>query len=76
MIVEVNGSRFDVQHGGSGYAHTKYRVTLLEGSWPSDRDLLTLCDNHDGTMSERHYGGVVSPIDNKPNERYVKVYTD
>lgn len=70
--VEWNGAKFTVQFKRKGYAHDDYTVILDEGEWPSDDDLLTICDG-DIPPHARHFGGTVSKSGNKAS---VTVYTD
>lgn len=56
----------------NGLSTSYFDVTLDEGEWPSDEDLVTLCDG-DIPPKSRHFGGTV----NKGTEKAtVSVYTD
>jgi hypothetical protein len=46
-------------HGKVGYAMDGWFVTLVEGEWPDDGELLCLCDR----MSAESFGGNVEPIE-------------
>ena len=56
-----------------GHSQCEYTVRLDLGQWPSDKDLITVCD---GTIppEERHFGGRVEHL---PNDlKHVVVYTN
>lgn len=59
------------------YGRHTYAVKLHSGDWPSDDDLITICDNYKGqwpvSTSVRHFGGNVS---RSGNSATVNVYTD
>ena len=63
-----------------------YRVTLLEGDWPSDRDLITLCDSSQQVLNvcqeeetlnavRSHFGGQVEKTSNE-KVKVVHVWVD
>lgn len=62
--------------------HKVFQVRLLDGFWPSDDDLITICDNGTGLNVKTHrfhFGGNVSRTRaNSKNDpiRMVVVYTD
>lgn len=59
----------------SGYSTRSFVVTLVHGEWPSDTDLVTICDNRSFDCSHvRHFGGHVSGI--SKSEKLVSVYVD
>jgi hypothetical protein len=51
-----------------------FDVTLISGDWPTDSDLITHCDNRNGSLVVQHFGGVVKTTDS--NCRQVAVYVD
>ncbi len=50
----------------------EYDVVLCSGEWPSDEDLITICDGHFPEVS--HFGGKVMKCDTL--RRFVAVYVD
>jgi hypothetical protein len=84
VVVTYNGTKLEIQSDGHGYAHSKYIATLLEGEWPKDDDLVTLCDDHgfegpdygDELPTRRHFGGEVHSHGLDGKQKRVKVYED
>ena len=71
--IVYQGTRLNVERSAGGRANADYDVTLIEGSWPSDKDLITLCDN-DHPSNPRHFGGRVTQTGAKTKR--VTVYVD
>lgn len=71
---EWNGAKLSIKMTYHGSATHGFHVDLVEGEWPSDGDLVTLCDG-DTPPNFRHFGGMVrkSP-DGK--SAHVDVYVD
>lgn len=67
------GSRFEVSKRAL-YRRTEYRVRLLEGSWPSDKDLVALCDSDFASTRVSHWGGGARDLTD--NVKEVVVYID
>ena len=57
-----------------GYARKTYRVTLLEGEWPPEGEIITFAD--DGALGGRphHFGGHIT--DTGERMKTVAVYVD
>jgi hypothetical protein len=71
---EYNGSQLSIKMTYHGYSEHRFHVELASGKWPSDNDLITLCDG-DTPPSSRHFGGRVSKsTDGKAAD--VTVYVD
>ena len=56
---EYNGSQLSIKMTYHGYSEHRFRVELMGGEWPSDDDLITICDG-DTPPHSRHFGGRVS----------------
>ena len=58
----------------TSYARKTYRVTLLEGEWPPEGEIITFAD--DGALGGRphHFGGFVTYVDD--HTMTVAVYVD
>lgn len=69
------GSRFECRVKERGHAHTRYQVRLLSGQWPSDGDLISLCDNDFTGLECCHFGGSVFR-GKRDNIREVTVHID
>jgi hypothetical protein len=73
-VREYNGSRLSIKMVYHGYSEHRFHVELVGGEWPSDNDLITLCDG-DMPPHSRHFGGRVSKsTDGKAAD--VTVYVD
>lgn len=76
--VTVKGERgnayLTIHDKGRSQGRSTHLVRLDAGEWPTDEELLSICD---GTVPPvtNHFGGRISKIANS-NERYVTVYTD
>lgn len=57
-----------------GIANQYYIVQLISGEWPSEKDLITYCDNHSLSLHQSHFGGNVRVLTD--TQRYVTVYVD
>lgn len=82
MIREISyqGARLHATQQHSALTHAKvFLVQLIEGQWPGDDDLITLCDG-DIPPERNHFGGKVSPLITEKGEskdcKIVKVFTD
>jgi hypothetical protein len=65
-MLKLNGAKIEIKNINSRYGRTEYSIELIEGNWPSDDDLITLCDNHhNGTMTVHHFGGSVRKTSGK-----------
>lgn len=74
IMREYNGAKLAIKSNYHGYATHSFHVDLVEGDWPSDGDLITLCDG-DTPPRSRHFGGrVQKSADGKSAE--VDVYVD
>jgi hypothetical protein len=80
LVVTFKGSRLRFRDGRNGYAHKSTEVDLLDGDWPSDRDLITLADGDEPNddpeqrYGARHFGGSVTRT--TPTSAHVVVHTD
>lgn len=54
-----NEAKLTIKKTRSWLSTSKYEVTLDEGEWPSDADLMTLCDG-DVPPLVRYFGGSVT----------------
>ena len=73
-MCEWNGAKLRISMVYHGAARKSFSVELVEGKWPSDGDLITLCDG-DTPPHARHFGGVVrKSLDGKSAS--VDVYVD
>jgi len=71
---EWNGAKMRIRMTYHGRATHSFHVDLVEGEWPSDNDLVTLCDG-DTPPNSRHFGGTVrKSADGKSAQ--VDVYVD
>ena len=71
---EYNGAKMKIDMTYHGYSEHRFHVELVEGEWPTDNDLITLCDG-DTPPASRHFGGHVRKgPDGKSAE--VSVYVD
>jgi hypothetical protein len=71
---EWNGAKLSIRRTYHGCAEHRYHVELAGGEWPSDGDLITLCDG-DTPPHSRHFGGTVRKnADGKSAE--VSVFVD
>lgn len=52
-------SRIRIEFKSRGYSIHKYNVELLEGEWPNDSAIITLCDGGDPDKPPCHFGGHV-----------------
>lgn len=57
-----------------GRANQYYIVQLISGKWPSDRDLITYCDNRNLSLHACHFGGSVRIMTDTHKD--VTVYVD
>jgi hypothetical protein len=72
--LEWNGAKLTVRMTWRGSSTHIFHVDLVGGEWPSDGDLVTLCDG-DTPPNARHFGGeVLKSADGKSAE--VSVYVD
>lgn len=55
---EWNGAKLRISMVYHGSATHSFSVELVAGEWPSDGDLITLCDG-DTPPHSRHFGGIV-----------------
>ena len=55
---EYNGAKLAIKMTYHGYSEHRFHVELVEGGWPSDNDLIILCDG-DTPPTSRHFGGNV-----------------
>jgi hypothetical protein len=71
--INYRGTNLTIGIQRRGLSQCKYIVRLDLGQWPSDDDLLALCD---GTVppERRHFSGLVKNLDK--GLKYVVVYTD
>ncbi len=86
IVITYQGAELRIDVLRSSWHHTEYLVTLGQGQWPKDSDLITLCDDHGWTATEytelplaRHFGGSVTPCldtDATQPKKIVKVYED
>jgi len=60
--IVYRGTRLSSERMERGDTVHVYRVKLLQGSWPSDDDLVSLC-NRDHPTNPRHWGGRVRRLD-------------
>ena len=71
---EWNGAKLRIDMTCRGYSEHRFHVELVEGEWPPDNDLVTLCDG-DAPPDARHFGGsVAKAADGRSAE--VVVYKD
>ncbi len=59
LTMKWSGSEFKQLAVQSCYGKTVYRLELVNGVWPSDDDLITLCDNKFEHLVRCHFGGQV-----------------
>lgn len=71
-VTEYNGAKLLINRTYHGYSMSSYAVELLEGAWPADNDMITICDGDEPPRS-RHFGGTVTKSGNHAS---VTVYTD
>jgi len=57
-VREWNGAKLGIERIYHGYSECRYIVKLVSGNWPSDSDLITLCDG-DTPPDSHHFGGWV-----------------
>lgn len=57
-VREWNGAKLRISMVYHGTATKSFSVELVGGEWPSDNDLITLCDG-DTPPYSRHFGGAV-----------------
>lgn len=72
-IYSWKGIRMRIIRNYQSGCSMNYSVELLEGCWPDDLDLLTICDNSTPTHVS-HFGGWISELDK--NKREVDVDID
>ena len=72
QITECCGAKFMIRRTRHGTASSDFVVELVEGNWPSDHDMITICDGDEPPHS-RHFGGMVRK---SGNQAAVTVYTD
>lgn len=70
--VTFKGATLQIESVGNYYARNSYRATLISGEWPTDFELITLCDGDvpDYTKPRNgcyHFGGTVSKRTTAPN---------
>jgi hypothetical protein len=71
---EWNGAKMRIRMTYHGTATHSFHVDLVDGEWPEDSDLITLCDG-DTPPHSRHFGGrVAKSADRRSAE--VDVYVD
>lgn len=70
--VKYKDSKLKINMRNRGYSIHYYDVELLEGDWPSDEDLITLCDGGD-PAHPFHFGGHVRKFGKTAS---VDVYVD
>lgn len=61
-LVEYKNTTLKIELYFSGRAHKEFDVRIVDGHWPSDKDLITLCDGGDPEKPEEdqlHSGGSV-----------------
>lgn len=74
IMREYNGAKLAIRMTYHGTSTHSFHVDLAGGEWPSDHDLITLCDG-DTPPKSRHFGGTVhKSADGKSAE--VSVYVD
>ena len=73
MILENNDCRLKINHKPGGRATHTYIVELLSGIFPSDNDLITICDEGKFDGVSCHFGGNVTGSD---TIKKVEVYVD
>lgn len=71
--VKYNDSKIRINFRSRGYSIHKYDVELLEGDWPSDLAIITLCDGGDPDKLICHFGGHVVKCG---HTAVVEVYVD
>jgi len=71
-VTECGGAKFTISRTYHGYSMSEYDVRLLEGDWPADNDMITICDGDEPPHS-RHFGGTVTK---SGDLAHVTVYTD
>jgi hypothetical protein len=72
QVTECYEARFLIKRTRHGTASSDYVVELVGGEWPSDHDMITICDG-DEPPNSRHFGGRVRK---NGNQAVVTVYTD
>jgi hypothetical protein len=55
---DYKNSRLDIKLIYHGRATHTYRVNLVKGEWPTESELISLCDGNDGTF-HNDFGGKV-----------------
>jgi hypothetical protein len=71
--MQYNGAELQIKMTKRGTATHSYEVRLLSGTWPSDSELISLCDGNNGT--ERcDFGGSVKKLNDAIVN--VNVYVD
>lgn len=68
-----NNAKLTIKSVRKGMSTDVFSVELDEGNWPSDEDLITLCDNGVPPLAT-HFGGVVAR--NTRSIATVQVYVD
>lgn len=71
---EYNGAKLAIGMTYHGYSEHRFHVELVEGEWPDDNDLITLCDG-DTPPHSRHFGGHVRKSQDGMSAE-VSVYVD
>ena len=74
VVVDLEDARLEIKAGPHGAANHYYSVDLMGGVWPSDNDLITICDGDD-PQCPRHFGGSVKKTPNCESASVV-VYVD
>lgn len=71
--VKYKDSKLRINFVRRGNSIHYYSVELLEGDWPSDHAIITLCDGDDPEKPACHFGGHVAKCGKQAN---VDVYVD
>ena len=58
-VIEHPKGAFEIVTYGLGCFQTCYDVAIVTGEWPSDEDLITMCDNKSACNTKHHFGGEV-----------------
>ena len=67
-IREYNGAKLAISMTYHGCSEHRFHVDLVEGEWPSDGDLITLCDGGTPPYSHHFGGSVVKSSDGQSVE--------
>jgi hypothetical protein len=73
--MQYNGAELQIKMTQRGTATHSYEVRLLSGTWPSDSELISLCDGNNGTERCDFGGSVKKQIGDVANVN-VNVYVD